>query len=81
MANDEELEKEAQQFLAQHFTRIQPVDHVEEGVESGTYVHLQFDTIRNPMGEGDFRVSLVKLPDGKWEIADYEILPQGGHRG
>lgn len=81
MSNHEELENEARKELANHFIRAMPVDVVPgssmEG--GGTYVHFQFDTIRNPQGEGDFRVAMVKA-DGEWHIADYEALPMGAHR-
>lgn len=84
MTKDEQevLEKEAKEYLAEQFVRVMEVDHVDaDSTEGGgTYLHFHFDTIRNPVGEGDFRISLVKTNDGDWLVADYEALPIGGHR-
>lgn len=78
--DQEKLEQEAREFLAAQFVRTQDVEHVEDEGAPGTYVWFQFDTVRNPQGEGDFRLACVKVGD-EWHIADYEALPMGGHRG
>lgn len=75
----EKLEEEARSFLATQFVRTVDVQHEKEGVAAGKYIYLQFDTIRNPAGEGEFKVVCVKAADG-WSVADYESLPASGHR-
>lgn len=78
----EQIEQEAREFLANLFVRTKEVHEQDEPVEEGggTYVWFQFDTLRNPQGEGEFKVTVTKVED-HWVVADYQALPNGGHRG
>lgn len=74
------LTQEAKEYLTTQFIRTDRVLEEKEGQTAGKYVYLQFDTLTNPAGTGEFKVVLCKEPNGEWLVVDFQSLPASGHR-